>query len=193
MTILHFWQFRKWIDVVIDDLLPTTDDKLIFVGSKVSNEFWPALCKAGGSRCCDIKTEFIYLLFLVSKILMAGKSAWSYLWSVLKYLFVVVRKNTVTSINIDSAHYTIFTTLHHICDIVSFTLHHKIVLTLQGVRILRRPRWRIHVWGPDGLHWGCIWSLCWMKPLLICGTLWIVQPSQKTSWAVLLITGLYLS
>lgn len=50
--------------------------------------------------------------------------------SLLIDLYVVVRRNTVTSINIDSAHNIIFTTLHLVCDIVAFTLHHKMVLDL---------------------------------------------------------------
>ncbi|VDK84709.1 unnamed protein product, partial [Litomosoides sigmodontis] len=39
----RFWRFDKWIEVVIDDLLPTQDGKLLFARSKSSNEFWSAL------------------------------------------------------------------------------------------------------------------------------------------------------
>ncbi|EJD74438.1 calpain-5 [Loa loa] len=38
-----FWRFNQWIEIVIDDLLPTQDGKLLFARSKSSNEFWSAL------------------------------------------------------------------------------------------------------------------------------------------------------
>jgi len=48
----RFWRFGKWVDVVIDDYLPTFQRELLSVSAKTRNEFWVPLLEKAYAKVC---------------------------------------------------------------------------------------------------------------------------------------------
>lgn len=63
----RFWRFGQWMDVVIDDLLPTCDNELLCTQSSVQNEFWIPFVEKAYAKY--VESNCILFIFSLNSIL----------------------------------------------------------------------------------------------------------------------------